>query len=199
MDQTAQTSFIPKKPLTESSAVQKRPIGIFTFIGTIVFLASIVSAIGVYVYKTSLTKSVTEKSTQLQIAQNAFEPGLINDLQILDKRIDAASAILSEHITLSPVFKELSSLTIRSVRYTKFSYTLAKDTKVVTVSMGGQASDYNSIALQANAFNKSKAIRNVVFSNLTLDDQGKPSFDLSFTVDASFVKYTPPAVLGDNL
>lgn len=198
MDQTVQTSFIPKRPLNESSVVQKRPVGIFTFIATVIFLASIVAAIGVYVYKKSLIKSVADKSSQLQIAQNSFEPSLIRDLQTIDKRFDGASSILSNHIMLSPIFEELSRLTIRSVRYTKFSYSIEKDTKVVTVSMSGQASDYNSIALQANAFNASKSVRNVVFSNLTLDDKGKPSFDLSFTVDSSFVKYNAPVATGEQ-
>lgn len=189
MEPAVQTSFIPKKPLTETSVPRSRPVGILTFVATIIFLASIVAAGGMYFYKSTLIKSVQEKGAQLEIAKNAFEPSLINDLQILDKRIDASSQILGTHIALSPIFDELSRLTLRSIRYTKFSYSIAKDTGVVEVKMSGQATDYNSIALQANAFNKSTAIRNVVFSNLTLDERGKPSFDLTFTVDPSFVSY----------
>ena len=167
-------------------------MGIFTFVATIIFLASIVAAGGMYFYKSSLIKSVAEKNAQLEIARNSFEPALINDLQALDRRIDSATDILSKHIILSPIFDELSRLTLRTIRYTKFSYTISKDTGVVDIKMSGQASDYNSIALQANAFNKSKAIQNVIFSNLTLDERGKPSFDLSFTVDRSFVSYSVP-------
>ena len=189
MEPTVQTSFIPRKPLTEEHVTRERPVGIFTFVGTVLFLASIVAAGGMYFYKANLTKSYADKSAQLEAVKNTFEPGLIQDLQSLDRRLDASSDILSNHIALSPIFDELSRLTLRSVRYTKFSYEIAKDTGVIKVKMSGQSSDYNSIALQAQAFNKSKSMKNIVFLNLTLDDHGKPSFDLEFTVDPAFVKY----------
>lgn len=191
MEPTVQTSFIPRKPLTETQAPRERPVGIFTFIATILFFASVISAGGMYFYKTTLIKGVATKAASLETIKNSFEPSLITDLQTLDRRLTASNQILSNHIALSPIFSELSKLTLRTVRYTKFSYDIAKETGSIHVKMSGQATDYNSVALQSQSFNKSQAMKNIVFpSNLTLDDQGHPSFDLEFDVDPSFVKYS---------
>ena len=55
--------------------------------------------------------------------------------------------------------------------------------------MSGQAIGYRSIALQADLFAKNKNLIDPVFSNLSLDDKGNVLFDLTFSVDQSFVNY----------
>ena len=105
----------------------------------------------------------------------------------------ASSEILGKHIAISPVFEALSALTLKTVRYTKFSYELGveKNAKVV-IKLGGIAVGYRSVALQADLFSvkdEGKNFIDPVFSNLTLDDKGNVLFDLEFTVDPSFVNY----------
>ena len=126
----------------------------------------------------------------LNLAKNRFEPSKIAELQVLDKRLQASSEILSKHIAVTPIFAALQTITMKTVRYTRFSYDFGsgKDAKIV-VKMSGLAVGYRSVALQSDLFAKNKNLIDPVFSNLTLDNSGNVIFDLEFSVDPSFVDY----------
>ena len=85
-------------------------------------------------------------------AKAKFEPGLITDLQVLDKRLNSSKEILSKHISISPIFRSLESLTLKSVRFSKFAYEIRNDKdRKFEVKMSGQISPqggYWSIPLE---------------------------------------------------
>ena len=188
MDQNFQTSFIPKKPMIEQTVMEvKRPPSLFLVSAIIIFVVIVAVSGGAYFYKSVLTQSVAQMENDLNLARNRFEPTAINKLKLLDKRLQSSSDILSKHIAVSPIFKALDTLTLKSIRYTKFGYDFANN-KII-INMSGQAVGYRSIALQADLFTKNKNIIDASFSNLTLDDKGNVLFDLQFSVDPSFVDY----------
>ena len=89
----------------------------------------------------------------LNLAKNRFEPSKITELQVLDKRLRGSSEILSRHIAISPIFQALQTLTMKTVRYTKFSYSSGEDKKAkILVKMSGLAIGYRSVALQSDLF-----------------------------------------------
>ena len=126
----------------------------------------------------------------LELAKNRFEHSEITQLQTLDKRLTASTQILANHIDISPIFDALAAVTMQSVRYTQFSYSLGTDKNAnVDIKMSGVAVGYRSIALQSDILGQNKTFIDPVFSNLTLDDKGNVNFDLEFSVDPSFVNY----------
>ena len=193
MDTNFQTSFIPKKPLAEERApAAPHHTSIFAFIATLIFLGSLAGAGAAYFYKQSLTKTIATQQTELTEAQNAFEPSLITQLKVLDRRITDANDIINNHIVITPIFDALQTTTIKSIQFTHFTYTTPVNPgDPITVLMTGKARDYSSIALESDQLATNKDIHNSVFSNLTLDDTtGIVSFSLSFTVDPDLVMYT---------
>lgn len=190
MEQNFQTSFIPKKPIVENRSNVSRPTSIFVVISIFILFTIAIASGGLYFYKLSIEKNITQMSSDLNLAKNRFEPSKIVQLQRLDKRLRASSELLSRHVALSPIFEALESLTMKSVRYTKFSYSLVNDkTSTMNITLSGQAVGYRSIALQSDLFKKNKQIIDPVFSNLTLDNSGNVVFDLAFTVDAALINY----------
>jgi hypothetical protein len=194
MDKEAQTSFIPKKSLSEERIQSSQPVSLTVFIGTIIFFASIAAAAGAYFYHAVLVKRVDDMSNQLELAKSRFEPSLISDLQTLDRRIQGADQLLAGHMIVSPLFDSLQALTLKTIRYTKFEYDIGKPDNLlsddITIDIDGQsASGYTPIALQADVFSQNKYIKDPVFSNLTIDPFGKVNFHLTFSVDKSFVSY----------
>jgi len=145
---------------------------------------------GVYFYKSIVTKNISEMEKNLNIAKNRFEPAKITELKILDKRLKASNAILSNHITVSPIFNALSEITMKSIRYTKFSYDMgdSQESRII-VKLSGKGLRYSSIALQADLFTKNKNLIDPVFSDLSLDEKGNVLFKLEFAVEPSFVDY----------
>jgi hypothetical protein len=188
MDQNFQTSFIPKKPIIKEDAVSSQPVSFLFVISLFVLFAVILATGGLYFYKGFVSKSITDMQNTLNLAKNRFEPSKIAELQLLDKRLKASTEVLSKHITVVPIFKALEELTMKSVRYTKFTYELGEDKKI-KVTMSGVAVGYRSIALQSDLFTKNKNLIDPIFSNLTVDAVGNVIFDLDFSVDPTFVNY----------
>ncbi|OGI68263.1 hypothetical protein A2738_02260 [Candidatus Nomurabacteria bacterium RIFCSPHIGHO2_01_FULL_42_15] len=193
MEPNFQTSFIPKKPIVEEHAVAGRSIGFFTIISIFVLFTVLLATGGLFFYKGILKKTIVEKEKSLTLAKEDFEPAKILQLQTLEKRLNAANEILTGHIAITPVFQALSAITMKTVRFTKFTYGLEdiKDSKV-NIKMAGVAVGYRSIALQSDLFttrDEGKNFIDPVFSNLALDDKGNVLFDLEFSVNPAFVDY----------
>ena len=164
-------------------------LGLFSVIAIFIFLTMLVATGALYLYKGMLGKKIDSRQSALALAKNRFEPARISQLQVLDKRLKAASEVLNGHITVSPIFKALEAITMKTVRYTKFNYVLGDRNERVEIKLSGLAVGYRSIALQSDLFAKNKNLIDPVFSNPTLDDKGNVLFDLVFSVDPSFVNY----------
>ncbi len=198
MDQNFQTSFIPKKPMVEQvTSTGGKSVGLVVIISIVIFLTMVLVSGGAYLYKQALTKNITQMETDLGLAKNRFEPAEISKLKLLDRRLRSSNDILNAHIAISPIFDALEVLTMKTIRYTKFSYDFGTNNKIL-VKMSGQAIGYRSVALQSDLFLKNKNLIDPVFSNLSLDDKGNVLFDLEFSVDPSFVNYKQIVKKGGN-
>lgn len=190
MDQNFQTSFIPKKPMVRETTSAPRSIGLLTIISLFVLFTVLLASGALYFYKGVMAKNIITMKNNLALAKNRFEPSKIKELQVLDKRLNAANQILSKHIAISPIFKVLQDVTMKNVRYTKFSYDMGEEkNSKINVKMSGTTLGYSFLALQSDLFAKNKNIIDPVFSNLALNDLGTVAFDLNFSIDPSFVDY----------
>ena len=190
--QNFQTSFIPKKPSVEPEVIKEKvSLGIFGFIGVVVFFISTALALGVYFYDNNLVQQLSDKQAQLNIGRNALESPLIESAKTLGRRITDANEILSNHMIVSPIFEALQLGTLKSVQFNSFSYTTPSTAQdKVMVQMSGVARDYTSIALESDQLAKNKNIQNPIFSGLALDAQtGNVNFTLNFTVGSDLVNF----------
>ena len=184
-----QTSFIPKKPLAEARVPRASSSGLFILLSVAIFVIALLVSGGAYLYRGYLDKKDSATRAALNAQGPGFEESLIDTLTELDMRLSVSKQILSRHIAISPIFSALEGLTLKSIRFTKFTYTLSADTGNVDVKMSGQAKNYTSIALQLDKFAENKNIKNPIFSNFSLDDKGNVNFDLVFSVDPSLISY----------
>ena len=171
-------------------AVSSQPTSFFFIISLFILFATLIATGGLYFYKGIVTKQLADMAESLNLAQSRFEPARIAELQVLDKRLQASNEILVKHVSITPIFEALEKITMKTVRYTKFSYDVGTGKKAnVNIKMSGVAIGYRSIALQADLFTKNKNLIDPVFSNLTLDSTGNVLFDLNFSVDPNFINY----------
>lgn len=188
MENSFQTSFIPKKPVISDKTI-KTPKSLLLIILTFLLIVSVLVSIGLFLYKNYLIKQKESYSTELSVVRESFEKDTIEELALFDKRTESAKDILNDHIVLSPVFVLLGQITIPSIQYTSFSHQNDEDNFVVEIE--GLAKDYRSIALQANMFNaeKSHSFENVLFYNLTKDKSNNINFNLKFNVKPALLSY----------
>lgn len=189
MDNSFQTSFIPKKPVDD---VIKRDhkLDLFTVISILILILVVLASAGLYVYKIYLTKQKEAIIVSLEKSQGSFEQETIMKLESFDKKTSAVKEILSKHKVLTPLFSILSEITIPNVQYTKFSHEGNMDKMVVKIE--GLAKDYASIAQQSEIYNSSKGrfFSDVVFSDLTKSETGNTiNFKLEFSIDPSLLSY----------
>jgi hypothetical protein len=190
METKFQTSFIPKQPVTDTELHRSSGASLFFLFSFILFMASLASAGGVFIYGSIIEKNIKEGDKQLTLNKNAFDPNTIKELTRLNDRINAANVLLKQHKGVSTLFQVLSQTTLKNVRFTDFNYTAADEK--IGLAMKGQAFNYETIALQAKAFTD-PALKNVfrspIFSDLTLDAVGNVSFGFSTGIDPFLVDY----------
>lgn len=202
MENSFQTSFIPKKPIISGGIISERrlPTSLFTVLSIIILIVVITSAIGLFFYKKYLVTQIDSLSSSIIKSQSSFDQGTINELDLFDKRTKTANTILKGHIILSPIFQNISDLTIPTVQYTNFDQQTSGNK--LNIKMSGIASDYRSVALQADVFNnaKNRSFKNVIFSNISKDKSNYITFNIEFDVDPSLISYENQAVTtGPNL
>src|SRR6185312_15927295 len=165
MDPQVQASFIPKKSLDVSAPRGGGFGGLIFLIALLIFIASLVTAGGVFAYKQYLQGSLANKQNQLKLAEGAYDPGTIQDLIALDDRLTQAKILLGKHVSVSNLFNFISTQTLTSVSFNNFMYTLGGDGSA-TVTMQGTADSFSSVALQSDQLNANKLLKNVVFSGI---------------------------------
>lgn len=191
MEPKFQSSFIPKGPigtsasLSRSSDITER--GIFGFIATTIFVIAILGTGGVYGYNKYLQSSISKMGTDLENARTTLEPESIRELTRLNSRIVTTQELLLKHTVLSPLFDYLETSTVKTVRFTQFSYSTTD--KGLTLVMKGQARGYTAVALQADIFSKSKYLKNPIFGDLSLDNSGNVVFSMTAVLDPSIISY----------
>ena len=178
-------SKVPKGGSARSSG---SAADILVLVAVVALAASLALAAGIFLYDRFLQTSVARKSEQLDRARQAFEPQLIDELVRLDARLQAADAVLAQHIAPSELFTVLEDITLQSVAYESMDYTVGDD-NTITVNINGKARSVNAVALQASVFAQNNAIINPIFSDLDLVSDGV-TFSVSATINPSALYYT---------
>ncbi len=190
MDQTINTSFIPKKTIQPEIHAQKQPVNVLIFLGTIIFFIALAALLGVYFWKVSIQGSIDKLDAQIKANQAKVNMDQVAQIQKLDNRLNAAGTLIGNHQLITPIFQALQTLTLKTIQYTRFSFEINEQTKQMLVSMSGRsAGGYTPIALQADLFKRESALHDPFFSNLSLDDRGRVNFDLTMVVDPDFLSY----------
>lgn len=160
---------------------------LFLLCGIVLLVASGALAVGVFLYAQFLQTQSASKVQQLQRAEAAFEPSLIEQITRLDDRMHAASAILGTHIAPTAFFSALDQATLQTVSFTTLQLN-APDPQHITLTMQGVAQSVNSIALQAELFSKNGVITDPIFSNIARESDGV-HFNLTAEVNPSALNY----------
>lgn len=156
-------------------------------VSIILFIISGAMAAGVFLYSQYLTSSNQNKLNQLNSAQAAFDPTLVEQLTRLDTRMNTAQSLLTAHLAPSQLFTALQQSTVQDLEFSSFSYNAANPQQI-TLTMSGVAGSVNSIALQAQVFSQSGVLANPIFSNIDAQPDGV-HFNFTALVNPSAIKY----------
>ena len=198
MEPKYQTSFIPKKPVMTAGQSQSSGISLLLLVSLIIFLVSLGLAGYVFLQKNLLIKNITADVSIIEQNKSGLTSDAITieSLVDLNSRINVAKDLLNKHIAVSPVFNFLQQATLRSVRFKNFNFSSAgKDSSGanrVSIQMAGTATDWETVASQADEFGKpewKKIVSEPKITNLSLNADGSISFLFSAFISPSFLIY----------
>lgn len=193
MDPKFQSSFIPKGPAATApiSASRGRKTSNMTFlgfIGLVVFIISLAAAAGVFGYTYYLKYRIDSLTSDLETARQALQYDAIEEIIRLDGRIVSARTLIGNHVIISPVFEFLETSTVKNVRFTDLLYSSGEGGLVLTLV--GEARGYGALALQADIFGQSEYLKDVSFSDISLNEQGDVAFKVTASIDPRTVSYS---------
>lgn len=194
MESNIKASFIPDKmPNAQRGAsAPKSSSGsaadILMLVAVVILAVALALSAGVFLYDSFLDANVQKKGEQLQRAQQAFEPALVEELVRLDLRLQAAGDVLARHLAPSEIFNLLEELTLQSVSYSSLDYSINED-DTIAIRMKGKAGSVNAVALQASVFGQHNAIISPIFSDIDLVSDGV-TFSVSAIVNPTSLRYT---------
>ena len=179
-------SFIPKK--TTSPEVRKAGGVDLVFLGAmVVFLITLFSSLGVFLYQNFLKNSIEEGSIMLEREKDNFDVNSINQFSRLSERIRISEILLGNHLDLTGLFEVLQINTLKTVQFKSFDFSLTEDGMAIV--MEGTARDYSTVALQSDIFGDHPLIKDTVFSNLDVNNEGRVVFNFSAIIDKDLVSY----------
>lgn len=172
-----QTSFIPKRDLYSKNEKTSKDFTYSPFIvvSFALLVFSIFLSTGVFLYKRSLVKQITEINATLLAQKNSFETALIDDLVKTDGAIESLKSLLKEKVSIVPVFSLLERQTLENVRFVNFKYTLSNE-GVGVIDLEGEAISPSTVALQSDNFNIDPKIVKPIFSDLVINENGTARF-----------------------
>lgn len=189
MENRFQTTFIPRRPVVSTPGVRpKGPPSFLMIIGGIIIVLALAASGGTYFYRGYLTKSNAEKKQQIEEEIKNFEPELTRELTILKARMDIGKQLLDKHNAFTQLLKLLELNTAQTVRFKEFSFLTLPDKKI-TLAMKGESQSYAAIAFQSDVFSKITQLKNPIFSDLNLNDEGKIDFTVKAELDSAAVSY----------
>ena len=153
----------------------------------IIFLLSVGSGVGVFLYGKIVKTNIANKSAELEKDQQAFNPELLDDINRLSRRLSISGDLAGAHISVSSILSALEVSTLKSIKFSDFKYTASPDR--IAISMRGEAKNFGSIALQSDKFSRNRFIENPVFSNLNLSQNGNVTFLFDASVNPELVLY----------
>ncbi len=184
------SSFIPKDAAAPARAVVRSGglYDLFLLISIVMVVASVVLAVGVFLYVQFLNTQSASKRAALERAKAAFEPALIQKLMQLDDRMHVADELLTNHLAPSMVLQVLEQDTLQTVSYGSFDFN-TDDPQHVSIKMAGKAQSVNSIALQADYFSKSSVFTSPIFSGVNREIGGV-AFNVSALINPTLIRYS---------
>lgn len=191
MEPKFQSSFIPKGPVASSgnpAPDRSRGKNLLGLIASVIFVLAVVLSLGVFGYNSYLSYRISQTGGEIETARAQVDSDAIHELIRLESRISSTETLLDSHIVLSPLFDFLEDSTLQSVRFLEFDYNNTNEGMQLVIA--GEARGYSAVALQSEEFTDSQYFKNLVFSDLRLNEAGNVAFSLRTDIDPSMLSFS---------
>ncbi len=152
--------------------------GLWLTLSIILSVGAALVCFGLWGYKISLNNNKEELTQKLEDLQGERDLELEGNFIELKETIENFEEILSQRVYLSNVFGMLEDITLSQVKYESFTINLSDS----TLDLKTEATSYESLVKQVMAFREDSRIKEIIFSEATLEKGGfvGTTFNLEF-------------------
>jgi hypothetical protein len=201
MEPKYNTSFIPKKFLggnVGGSAggtqfVQRRHVmGPGYYLSVLIFVIALIVSGGVFAYVKITQQNIEKLQTALELSTQSINVNEVESYIRLNKRLTNANTIVNKHVAVSEVFALLEERTLRDIRYGALDYTMEGDGSAISMTVSGEAPDFQQVALQAKQFQSAELLKTPTVTNLAYGNDGEKGlveFTIQVGIDPRLVSF----------
>lgn len=198
---TIPTSFVPRQPSATPSRANGRSFAsVAFFLATGLFILALVAAGGVFAYDQYLGSAIQSRASDLESFEKAVSPQTVEELVRLKDRLLISRDLLNDHVSLLSFFTLLEAATLQSVRFSSLSFALTgENAGAAEVELTGVARSFNALAAQSRSLAADARVRDSIFGNIKVNQDGTIGFTLTATLDRRLVRaYTPSAAVPET-
>lgn len=190
-------NLMPQKVGVAIEANAKMPF--YSLIIIIVFFLCVFIFSGIYLYNNIILKKqldiINENNSEIQenISKAISQEESATVISAISKGKSIRS-ILSSHVYETKIYDLLESVTIKGVSYNDFSEKESKE-NIISVSINGKAESFNALAKQLMILKKTSEIKDIVFTDATMEKDAKVSFSYSLSFDSKLLNIKPDIIL----
>lgn len=171
MSSSSQNSFIPKRgPVKLKPRSSQRQVYIFTYVAYVFIIAALLSAVGVFFYKSYIESQLAEAVSELNQAIANFDEREMERIKEFDGRLTSARNRLEGAVSVSSLLTALEQSTAASVRYVTLRTERAEDSHL-TVELQVETDSLDSVIFQREVFESNELVSKVEIDQVNLADQ----------------------------
>jgi hypothetical protein len=197
MDHKYNTSFIPKKFLTEdvqagsaSKYIKHRNVvGPGYFIAVLLFIASIGASVALFAYTRILEKSSEEKILSIEKQLEEINEEDLVEFYELERKMKSAQIILDNHVAFSEVLHKLEEKTLRDVQYTTLTFQAVDPASPAILSLLGVARTFPDVALQTQEYLQDGQFVSPTLTTLSKTEDELVSFSVNSEINRDLTSY----------
>ena len=199
MPNTPTTSFIPKQgPVKRTKQTASRQIHVLAVIAYVAFIASLIAAVGLFLYERYIEKQLESEVNALSQEIKGFSDADMERVREFNGRLRQTEDRLDKGISIASVLAALEQATVKSASVEQLSLKKTDDS-LITLTAKLSTDNFDSTLFQRGVYERNIAIDSVAISDLSLEGLSEEDSDASgitFTATLQVPTEAVPTVVG---
>lgn len=199
MPNTPTTSFIPKQgPVKRTKQTASRQIHVLAVIAYVAFIASLIAAVGLFLYERYIEKQLESEVNALSQEIKGFSDADMERVREFNGRLRQTEDRLDKGISIASVLAALEQATVKSASVEQLSLKKTDDS-LITLTAKLSTDNFDSTLFQRGVYERNNAIDSVAISDLSLEGLSEEDSDASgitFTATLQVPTEAVPTVVG---
>lgn len=171
MEGSSSSSFIPKQNPRRSRRAGGKRVYFFTLVSYVVFVASLIAAIGVFIYQQYVTTQLAKEVEALSMEVARFNEADMSRIKEFDARLEKAQERLDYTVDMGKVFGALEDTIVETARISALDLERVGDSNFsLTATIGTE--DLGSAISQREAYEQNASINQVALENISIAGSG---------------------------